>query len=221
MNKQFLGYQRPDGSVGIRNYVLVLPVQRQVNVVAQKIAEIVPDTKAFICAGEMGRPREDRLVLYRTLVGLGLNPNAASVLIVGSRREAGYADHITHPGLYFMDAWMSSLSLPTGYAASGAQLFLYQMGGQGIPGIEFPAPAVSSGIVIPIMYLTGNSNTFKRAHDIIDFNSGTVLDDLETLDEAGERLQNWILKVASGAKTKAETINYEDPIELYLQGPVL
>ena len=132
-----------------------------------------------------------------------------------------YAEHITRPGLYFMDAWMSSLSLPTGYAACGAQLFMYQMGGQGIPGVEFPAPAVSSGIVIPIMYLTGNSRTFKRANDIIDFNSGTVLDDLETLDEAANRLRKWVLKVASGAKTRAETINYEDPIELYLQGPVL
>ena len=402
MNKQFLGYQRPDGSVGIRNYVLILPVQRQVNIVAQKIAEIIPDTKAFIFAGEMGRPRDDRLTIYRTLVGLGLNPNAGSVLVVGSRREAGYeelkaekiiekisasgkrvevlmlaeedgfycalgkgiklaremvweisqalrspfdfkhlkigvkcgmsdstsaicgnpavgnlfdalitaggsaifsettevigaehilakrakneavkqklleavknteekaistgediratnpipeniagglttleekslgaivksgtspiedviqyAERITDPGLYFMDAWMSSLSLPTGYAASGAQLFLYQMGGQGIPGREFPAPAVSSGVVIPIMYLTGNSNTYERAKDTIDFNSGTVLEDLESMDEVDKRLLNWVLKVASGAKTRAETINYDDPIELYLQGPVL
>ena len=55
MDKQFLGYQRSDGSVGIRNYVLVLPVQRQVNIVAQKITEIVPDTKTFICAGELGK----------------------------------------------------------------------------------------------------------------------------------------------------------------------
>jgi altronate dehydratase len=71
------------------------------------------------------------------------------------------------------------------------------------------------------MYLTGNSNTYERAKDTIDFSSGTVLEDLETIDEAGERLLNWILKVASGVKTKAETIKYEDPIELYLQGPSL
>ena len=116
---------------------------------------------------------------------------------------------------------MSSLSLPTGYAAAGAQLFLYQMGGQGIPGREFPAPAVSSGVVIPIMYLTGNSNTYERAKDTIDFSSGAVLEDRETPDEAAERLLNWILKVASGAKTKAETIRFEDPIELYFQGPSL
>ena len=45
--------------------------------------------------------------------------------------------------------------------------------------------------------------------------------DVETLDEAGERLLGSILKIASGAKTKAETINYQDPIELYFQGPSL
>jgi len=402
MNKEFLGYPRPDGTAGTRNYVLVLPVQRQVNILAQKIYETVPDTRVFICSGELGRPLNDRLTLYRTLVGLGLNPNAASVLVVGTRKEAGYdelkaeniiqklsasgkrievlmlaeedgfykslgegirlardmvweasqamrepvglkhlnlgvkcgmsdstsaicgnptvgkvfdiitqagakavfsettevigAEHILvkrakndavaqkllnavketedkaketgediretnpipeniagglstleekslgaivktgtspiqdviqyaeqmpHPGLYFMDAWMSSLSLPTGYAAAGAQLFLYQMGGQGIPGRAFPAPAVSSGVVIPIMYLTGNSNTYERAKDIIDFSSGAVLEDQITLDEAAEQLLDRIIKIASGAKTKAETIRFQDPIELYLQGPSL
>ncbi|RJQ51535.1 MAG: D-galactarate dehydratase [Desulfobacteraceae bacterium] len=402
MEKEFLGYARPDGSAGIRNHVLVLPVQRQMNIVAKKISETVPGTRTLIYPGELGRPRNDRLVIYRTLTGLGLNPNTASVLVIGSRRQAGYdelkpdliigtisasgkrvevlmlaeedgfynalgrgikiardmvreasrtlrtpfglehlmlgvkcgmsdstsaicgnptvgkvfdaligaggravfsettevigaehilakrarnakvagklleavkrteekakltgedirktnpipeniagglttleekslgaivkagtapvedviqyAEQITKPGLYFMDAWMSSLSLPTGYAASGAHLFLYQMGGQGVPGREFPAPAVSSGVVIPIMYLTGNSKTYERACDTIDFSSGSVLDDLETLDEAADRLLNEILTVASGARTKAETIRFDDPIELYLQGPSL
>ena len=92
MNKQFLGYERPDGSVGIRNYVLILPVQRQVNIVAQKIAEIIPGTKTFIYPGEVGRPGEDRRTIYRTLAGLGLNPNAGSVLVIGSRRDAGYEE---------------------------------------------------------------------------------------------------------------------------------
>lgn len=47
------------------------------------------------------------------------------------------------------------------------------------------------------------------------------LEDLESMDDVSERLINWVLKVASGAKTKAETINFDDPIELYLHGPVL
>jgi altronate dehydratase large subunit len=402
MKHTFLGYPRESGAVGIRNYVLIIPAQRQLNMVAQKIADIVPDTKAFISLGELGRPKGDRLVLQRTMVGLGLNPNTASVLIIGSSRGAGYeelkvekiskeiaasgkrvevlflteegglysllgkgikvardmvleasrsirepfglehltlgvkcgmsdstsgicgnptvgrvfdtliqsggralfsettevigaehvlirrakndavaqkildavaeteqkakdvgediretnpipeniagglttieekslgaivkagtstiedviayAERIEKPGLYFMDAWMSSLSLPTGYAASGAHLFLYQMGGAGVPGREFPLPAVSSGIVTPIMYLTGNHETFERAEDNIDFNSGTILQDLETPEEVADRLLKMILMIASGAKTKAETFNHQDPVELYFQGPSL
>ena len=70
MNREFLGYPRPDNTAGIRNHVLILPVQRQVNLLAQKIYESVPDTRVLICPSELGRPRNDRLVLYRTLVGL-------------------------------------------------------------------------------------------------------------------------------------------------------
>ena len=132
-----------------------------------------------------------------------------------------YGERIVNPGLHYMDAWMSSLSLPTGYAAAGVNIFLYQMGGQGLPGREFHLPAVSSGIVAPMMYLTGNFNTYERAPDNIDFNSGTILQDLETPREASDRLLKMILQIASGAKTKAETFNHQDPVELFFQGPSL
>ena len=95
------------------------------------------------------------------------------------------------------------------------------MGGEGIPGVEFPLPAFNSGLIIPLMYLTGNNRTFERSRDNIDFNSGTILKDIETPDAAGDRLLDMILKIASGTKTKAETLNYQDPLELYFQGPCL
>ena len=90
MGKQFIGYPREDGKVGIRNHVLIIPAQRQLGLIAKKISELVIDTKPFISLGELGRPKEDRLVLFRTMVGLALNPNTASVLIIGSSRDAGY-----------------------------------------------------------------------------------------------------------------------------------
>jgi altronate dehydratase len=98
---------------------------------------------------------------------------------------------------------------------------MYQMGGEGVPGVEFPLPAFNSGLIIPLMYLTGNNGTYERASDNIDFNSGTILKDIETPDEAGDRLLDMILKIASGMKTKAETLDYQDPLELFFQGPFL
>jgi len=71
------------------------------------------------------------------------------------------------------------------------------------------------------MYLAGNYNTYERALGNIDFNSGTILQDMETPQEASARLLDMILHIASGAKTKAETFNYQDPVELYFQGPNL
>ena len=38
MSRSFMGYERPDGSVGIRNYILVLSMVNCSNTVAQKIA---------------------------------------------------------------------------------------------------------------------------------------------------------------------------------------
>ena len=95
------------------------------------------------------------------------------------------------------------------------------MGGVYVLGAEFPFPVMSSGIVTPIMYLTGNYNTYEQARDNIDFNSGTILQDMETPQEASARLVDMILQIASGAKTKAETFNYQDPVEPYFQGPNL
>jgi altronate dehydratase large subunit len=44
----FLGYLRPDGSVGVRNYVLILPATRLCNQMAHRIGQVVAHTKTFI-----------------------------------------------------------------------------------------------------------------------------------------------------------------------------
>jgi altronate dehydratase large subunit len=402
MEKKFYGYPREDGSVGIRNHVLIVPVQRVLNALASQISSLVSGTEAIITTGESGRPKPDREVVRRTLIGLAANPNTAAVLLLGPNRSSGYkeltaeglyqaiqgtgkriemllvedeggfyeslgkgvrlarelsqwasrilrepfdpsrlciavkcgmsdatsgiagnivvgnlfdrvisgggagifsettevigaehilvkraeneavadallqavkatedkarstgedirsinpipeniaggistleekslgailkagnsplkgvieyAQRIPGKGLYFMDAWMSSLSLPTGFGAAGANLMIYQMGGSGLTGFYPPMPAYNSGVVIPILYMTGNSDTFVRAQDNIDFNAGTVLEKKEDWRDAGERLLDLVLSIASGAKTKVETFKYRDPVELYLQGPVL
>ena len=64
----FLGYRRPDSSVGIRNYVLVLPG----GLISSKICEFVTGTKTIITADiGSGRTKRDRETIARILVGLG------------------------------------------------------------------------------------------------------------------------------------------------------
>jgi len=65
-----------------------------------------------------------------------------------------------------------------------------------MPG-PYPAmPAVSSGIVSPLMYATGNPRTYEKAQDSIDFNSGTVLEGKETVEQAADRLWEHIIGLA-------------------------
>jgi len=80
---EFLGYPRPDGSVGIRNYVVVIPPVRCSNELAWTIAEgvngVVPLLHNHACA----RVGPDVERAKQTLVGLGSNPNVAGVLVAG------------------------------------------------------------------------------------------------------------------------------------------
>lgn len=401
MSYTFIGYPREDGSVGIRNHVFILPIQRYMNMITNKICESVPGTRTVTFTGEMGHPRADREVISRSLIGLALNPNVASVLLIGIKKDHGYdemkleymraaieqsgkktevlylnemdgfyntlgegiriarrmvleASRIrrepfgldkltlavkcglsdstsgisgnpvvgnlfdrvvtaggtacfsettevigaeqmlvekaqdetvarkildavkateeaalstgedirkTNPipeniaggistleekslgaivkagsqpivdvlqygerprksGLYFMDAWMSSICLPVGFAAYGAQLMIFQMGGAGFPGKYPVMPAHSTGVVMPLMYMTGNSETYERGEDGIDFCSGDVLDGKLSIEEAGAQLLEVVLDIASGARSKVETLRVQDPIEMYVKGPV-
>jgi altronate dehydratase large subunit len=83
----FLGYLRPDGSVGIRNHVAVIASVSYASGVASAIANAVEGTKAVVHSEGAGRSAEDLLVTARTLVGLGSNPNVAGALVIGFGSE--------------------------------------------------------------------------------------------------------------------------------------
>jgi len=130
-----------------------------------------------------------------------------------------YGERPEGRGLYFVDAWMSSYSLPAAYAAAGAQMCLYVMGGESLPtGVAMPT--VSSGVVIPMLYLTGNPRTYVKMKTELDFNASPVLEGTESLDAAGERLLGFLAEVASGALTRTEALRHTDPVEIYFEGPV-
>ena len=145
------------------------------------------------------------------IVKAGRQP-IADVLQYGERPQA--------PGLYFIDAWMSSICLPVGFAAFGAQLMIFQMGGAGFPSRDPIMPAHSTGVVMPLMYMTGNREAYERGSDGIDFCSSDVLEGKMSLETASSQLLDMILELASGRVTKVETLNVQDPIEMYVKGPV-
>ncbi len=400
--KEFWGYERPDGSAGIRNLVLILPATRVCNLMAQRIENAVVNTRALITTGEYGRTIADRERLLRFISGIAANPNVAGIVLLGVQEGYGYAEfqldrvidaierkspgkplavveaateggmhraiekgivearRLVHetsqllrkpmpasmlkvgvkcgdsdatsgiagnpafgrmtdllvgqggtvifsetveiigaehilaercrtrevadkllkvvrdaeelaarvgddirtvnpipeniaagistleekslgaickagsvpiedvleycqrppgPGLYFMDAWMSSYSLIASFAAAGCQMAFYQLGGQELPEIDPPLSAVNPGVVIPMHTITGNPSTARKAHKDIDFSSAGVLDGSLSLDEAGAQLLDLACRTASGAFTCSETVAFYDPLDVYYQGP--
>ena len=399
---EFWGYSRPDGSVGVRNHVLILPATRNVNYICHRIALAVPGMTTFYTTGEYGRTGSDRKRLARFLTGIARNPNVANVLLIGMphgygypefqtdalaaeiaksgtrleilnvdrcgglegtvvqgirlarelvreatamRREAAplskltigmkcgdsdatsglagnpalgravdrlidaggtalfsetleligaeqtlvqraktpevaqrllrlieswearaasigedirtinpipeniaagittleekslgavektgtrelsgvldYCERPGEPGLWLMDAWMSSYSLLPSFAAAGAQIVLYQLGGNELPPEDAPLSAVDPGLVAPLLTISGNPRTAKAAGDYLDVSTGGVLLGTETLDAAGERILEEIVRAANGRATRGETMRYPEPFEVFFEGPFI
>ena len=399
---EFWGYSRPDGSVGVRNHVLILPATRNVNYICHRIALAVPGVTTFYTTGEYGRTGSDRKRLARFLTGIARNPNVANVLLIGMphgygypefqtdalaaeiaksgtrleilnvdrcgglegtvvqgirlarelvreatamRREAAplskltigmkcgdsdatsglagnpalgravdrlidaggtalfsetleligaeqtltqraktpevaqrllrliaswetraasigedirtinpipeniaagittleekslgavektgtrelsgvldYCERPGEPGLWLMDAWMSSYSLLPSFAAAGAQIVLYQLGGNELPPEDAPLSAVDPGLVAPLLTISGNPRTAKAAGDYLDVSTGGVLLGTETLDAAGEHILEEIVRAANGRATRGETMRYPEPFEVFFEGPFI
>jgi (2R)-sulfolactate sulfo-lyase subunit beta len=80
---QVRGYRRQNGRVGIRNHVVVLPVDDISCAAAEGVALLVPGVMAL--PHPYGRLQfgEDLELLFRTLIGTGSNPNVAACIVIG------------------------------------------------------------------------------------------------------------------------------------------
>jgi altronate dehydratase large subunit len=89
---EFLGYHRPNGEVGTRNYVLIIPSCRVVNIAAARITGYVNGTKAVITTGEVCRQSRDRQRLANLYTGFARNANVYATIILGARDDFGYKE---------------------------------------------------------------------------------------------------------------------------------
>jgi (2R)-sulfolactate sulfo-lyase subunit beta len=77
------GYRRPDGRAGIRNHVVILPVDDLSNAVCESVARAIPGTLPLPHAYGRLQYGEDLELTFRTLVGTGANPNVAAAVVIG------------------------------------------------------------------------------------------------------------------------------------------
>ncbi|MDR6121329.1 altronate dehydratase large subunit [Bacillus sp. SLBN-46] len=82
-NNQFWGYRRPDGRVGVRNHVLILPTITCATQAAKQITELVQGTVSFIHQHGCAQVGVDYEQTFRTYVGMGANPNVYGVVVLG------------------------------------------------------------------------------------------------------------------------------------------
>ena len=91
---KFYGYPRPDGKVGARNYVALIPATGCVNPVCQHIEKLIRGTKAITHHQGCLHPPADTVQVTRTLINMGKNPNVAAALVVGLGCEMVVGDEV-------------------------------------------------------------------------------------------------------------------------------
>lgn len=116
------------------------------------------------------------------------------------REVVEYAERPTKNGLVIMDTPGHDIEQLTGMAAGGAQLVIFTTG-RGTP---------TGSPIVPVIKVATNDFTYEKMQDNIDFNAGTVVRGVETVDEAGRRLFDLMIDVLNGEQTKAEKLGHRE-----------
>jgi altronate dehydratase large subunit len=111
-----------------------------------------------------------------------------------------YASHPTKRGLVYMDTPAHDIEQLTGMVAGGAQVVAFTTG----RGNPLGTP------IAPVIKITGNRNTYLKMRDNMDIDVSKVLQGKKTVTEAGKRIFDEVISVASGKVTKAEKLGQRD-----------
>ena len=92
MKNTFMGYRRKNGRVGVRNHVIILPLDDLSNSACMAVANNVAGTLPIVHPYGRLQFGEDLDLHFRTLIGAGSNPNVAAVIVIGI--EQSWTDRI-------------------------------------------------------------------------------------------------------------------------------
>ncbi|OQB48174.1 MAG: Altronate dehydratase [Firmicutes bacterium ADurb.Bin153] len=122
----------------------------------------------------------------------------------GGTREVNaaydYAERVQCAGLSIMDTTGDDIRSVSGMVAGGAQIVLFSTG-RGTP---------AGCAIAPVIKISSNSRAYENMRDCIDINAGTVVEGSETIELVGERIYDFMIKVASGRRTKSEILGQDD-----------
>ncbi|MHA4812306.1 UxaA family hydrolase [Flavitalea flava] len=150
--------------------------------------------------------------------GFDMNPSPGNIkdgLITDAIKSAGaakkggtspvtavldYPEKQTRPGLNLLCTPGNDVESTTAEVASGANIVLFTTG-LGTP---------TGNPVAPVVKIATNTALFERMRDIIDINTGTIIEGKETIREAGERILDYVISVASGETEIAAVRHVQD-----------
>lgn len=126
---------------------------------------------------------------------LGAVAKAGSAPLAGVYR---FAEPVDVPGLVFMDSPGYDPCSVTGQIASGATLIVFTTGRGSVSGFK-PAPGLK---------LATNSQMYARMADDMDLDCGDILEAGVSLEEKGRQIFELMLRTASGAPSRSETLGF-------------
>ncbi len=126
-----------------------------------------------------------------------------AIIKSGSRVIEEVVDYGERPkskGVIFMNTPGYDIESVTGLVAGGSQIIIFTTG-RGTP---------TGSPIAPVIKVTGNPETYRKLRSIIDVYVGTIVEGIETLEEAGERLFKEVIEVASGKLTASESLSHNE-----------
>lgn len=83
MDLQLTGYRRKNGQVGVRNYVLIIPIDDISNAAVEGVASLIRGTYALTHPYGRLQFGDDLDLTMNTLIGMGSNANIAGCIVIG------------------------------------------------------------------------------------------------------------------------------------------